>query len=170
MLGTKEDSALGRREVRRARLDDFVPIAQLYLHLNSQTPVLDNPKARETWLEIIADRNVAVFVGIVDAQLVASCTLITAPNLMLKGTPNAFLENVVTHGEYRRQGHGSSVIAAALQEAWRRGCSQVALFTGRGRANPYVLDFYESCGLHQEGKAALVARRPTELSRPSRCD
>ena len=152
------------RKVRRAELSDFVPLARLYLYLNPGTPVLENPKAREIWSDILADPNVAVFVAVLGGELVASCTLITAPNLMRQGTPHAYLENVVTHGDHRRQGHGRAVIETALNDAWKRGCRQVALFTGRGRADPFVLDFYAKCGLREEGKAALIARCPVEHS------
>ena len=88
-------------EVRRAEPNDFVALAQLYLHLNAKTPVLDNPRAREIWSDIIADGRIAVFVSVVDDQLVASCTLITAPNLMLRGTPHAFLEIALSLRERR---------------------------------------------------------------------
>ena len=148
------------RKVRRAELSDFSSLARLYVYLNPSTPVLENPKAPEIWSDILANPNVAVFVAVLGGELVASCTLITAPNLMRQGTPNGFLENVVTHGDHRRQGHGRAVTEAALGEAWERGCTEVALFTGRARANPSVLDFYAKCGLREEGKAALIAQRP----------
>jgi GNAT superfamily N-acetyltransferase len=145
---------------RRAESGDFQRLAALYLHLNPNTPVLGNPQACETWAEIMASDHVAMFVRGVGKELVASCTLITAPNLMRQGTPHAFLENVVTHAAFRRQGHGRAVIQAALDEAWRLGCRHVALFTGRGRADPGVPAFYAACGLHPDGKQALIAHRP----------
>lgn len=118
--------------------------------------------AESRWREILGAEHVRVFVTAIDDALVASCTLITAPNLMRGATPHGFLENVVTHADHRRQGYGRDVVQAALTEAWARGCQQVLLVTGRMHLNPYVADFYESCGFGS-GRAGLVAQPPSSM-------
>ncbi len=77
---------------------------------------------------------------------------------MRGGAPHAFLENVVTHGDYRRQGNGRAVVDAALEAAWAMGCYQVMLLTGHQNAPAHA--FYRSCGFTADHKAGFVLRRP----------
>jgi GNAT superfamily N-acetyltransferase len=84
--------------------------------------------------------------------------LITAPNLLRAGRQHGFLENVVTHPEYRGQGHGQAVVRAALTEAWARDCHHVLLQSGR--ADPRVRRFYEQCGFEAGVRVGYAARRP----------
>lgn len=110
--------------------------------------------------EILAANHVAVFVTEADRVLVATTTLMTAPNLMRGGTPHGILENVVTHADHRRRGHGREAVEAGLSEAWARGCERALLVTGRMHLNPHVADFYEGCGF-RSGRAGLMAQRPS---------
>jgi GNAT superfamily N-acetyltransferase len=146
--------------VRRAELHDLPALRDLLAHLSPDTDRLSDHRAATVWADILAADHIATFVCDADGRMAASCTLITAPNLMRGGTPHGFLENVVTHGDVRRQGHGRAVIVAALQEAWARGCERVILVTGRHHTRPYVLDFYQSCGF-EGGRAGLVVQRPS---------
>lgn len=145
--------------VRRAQPGDLHALIALYRHLTPDMPTLSEPLAASCWAEILSDDRMAVFMAESGGVLAASCTLIMAPNLMRGGTPHGFLENVVTHADHRRRGHGKAVISAALGEAWSRNCQRVLLVTGRMRLNPYVLDFYENSGF-ESGRAGLTAHRP----------
>ncbi len=144
--------------IRRALWDDLASLRALYLHLNPRTPVLSDDKAQSIWSDILSRPGVSVFVGEVQAQLVASCMLITAPNLMRGGRPHGLIETVVTHRDFRRQGHGRAVLLAALDAAWAEGCHNVMLLTGR--TDPGVHGFYESCGFNAGVKTGLWALRP----------
>lgn len=146
------------RLTRRAVLTDLGPLLELYLHLNPSAPILSADKAQEIWSDLLSRQGVAVFVCVFDAKIVATCTLATVPNLMRGGCPHALIENVVTHRDFRRQGHGRAVMQAALDAAWSEDCYHVMLLTGR--KDPAVLCFYESCGFEAGIKAGLVARRP----------
>jgi GNAT superfamily N-acetyltransferase len=84
--------------------------------------------------------------------------LITAPNLLRAGRGHAFLENVVTHQDFRGQGYGRAVVQAALAKAWAEDCYHVLLQSGR--ADPRVHRFYESCGFEPGVRVGYVARRP----------
>lgn len=148
---------------RQAQLGDLKDLLALYRHLTPDMPVLSDELAMRRWDEILSNPDLLVFVRVVEGALVASCTLITAPNLMRGATPHGFLENVVTHAEHRREGHGREVVQATLREAWKRGCQRVLLVTGRMRLNPYVADFYECCGF-EVGRAGLIAQRPSSGS------
>ena len=95
-----------------------------------------------------------------DAQIVATCMLISAPNLLRGGQQHGIIENVVTHPGFQGRGHGRAVIAAALDEAWKRDCYQVLLQSAR--ADPRVHRFYEGCGFVPGLRTAYCARRPAD--------
>jgi GNAT superfamily N-acetyltransferase len=115
-------------------------------------------RAEHIWLETLSDRSVAIFVSAVEARIVASCMLITAPNLLRAGRRHGFLENVVTHPEFQGQGHGRAVVGAALAEAWTRDCYHVLMQSGR--QHPRVHRFYQRCGFEPGLRIGYVARRP----------
>jgi GNAT superfamily N-acetyltransferase len=149
---------MNMRSTRRALPADLGALLELYLHLNPNTPVLSDDKAQAIWADLLSRQGVDVFVCVFDATIVATCTLVTVPNLMRGGRPHALIENVVTHRAFRRQGHGRACVTAALDAAWTKGCHNVMLLTGR--KDPAVPGFYESCGFEAGVKAGLVARRP----------
>ncbi len=115
-------------------------------------------RAEHIWLETLSDRSVAIFASAVEARIVASCMLITAPNLLRAGRRHGFLENVVTHLEFQGQGHGRAVVGAALAEAWTRDCYHVLMQSGR--QDPRVHRFYQRCGFEPGLRIGYVARRP----------
>jgi GNAT superfamily N-acetyltransferase len=116
--------------------------------------------AERIWAETLAREGLAVFVSDADAQIVATCMLISAPNLLRGGQQHGIIENVVTHPGCQGRGHGRAVIAAALDEAWKRDCYQVLLQSGR--ADPRVHRFYEGCGFVPGLRTAYCARRPAD--------
>jgi GNAT superfamily N-acetyltransferase len=115
-------------------------------------------RAQQIWREMLSDDSVAVFVSAVEARIVASCMLITAPNLLRAGRRHGFLENVVTHPGFQGQGHGRAVVGAALAEAWTRDCYHVLMQSGR--QDPRVHRFYQLCGFEPGLRVGYVARRP----------
>ena len=115
-------------------------------------------RAEQIWREMLSGDSVAVFVSAVEAGIVASCMLITAPNLLRAGRRHGFLENVVTHPEFQGQGHGRAVVGAALAEAWARDCYHVLMQSGR--QDPRVHRFYQRCGFEPGLRIGYVARRP----------
>jgi GNAT superfamily N-acetyltransferase len=116
--------------------------------------------AERIWAETLAREGLAVFVSDADARIVATCMLISAPNLLRGGQQHGIIENVVTHPGFQGRGHGRAVIAAALDEAWKRDCYQVLLQSGR--ADPRVHRFYEGCGFVPGLRTAYCARRPAD--------
>ena len=151
-------SAPASHHVQAAGPLDLPALLALYRHLNPEMPELAPEIASRIWQETLAQPGLTVFVASAGDTLAAACTLITAPNLMRGGAPYAFLENVVTHGDYRRQGHGRAVIEAAIDAAWAKGCHQVMLLTGHGNAPAHT--FYRACGFTADHKAGFVIRRP----------
>ena len=115
-------------------------------------------RAEEIWRQILAREGVRVFVSETVGTIVATCMLAVVPNLLRGGRQHGFIENVVTHPDFRGQGHGSSVLAAALEAAWHDDCHHVLLQSGR--ADPRVHAFYERAGFVPGIRTAYVARRP----------
>ena len=115
-------------------------------------------RAERIWAKTLAHEGVAVFVSDASARIAATCMLITAPNILRGGRRHGFLENVVTHRDFRGQGHGRAVVQAALIEAWSRDCYHVLLQSGRKDSR--VHHFYESCGFEPGVRVGYVARRP----------
>jgi GNAT superfamily N-acetyltransferase len=116
-------------------------------------------RAERIWSEILTRDGVSVFVSDAGGRIAATCMLITAPNLLRGGRSHGFLENVVTHPDFRGQGYGRAVVQAALTLAWAQDCHHVLLQSGR--ADPRVHRFYESCGFEPGVRIGYVARRPT---------
>ncbi len=56
------------------------------------------------------DLNHHLIVCEVDGKIVASCVCVIIPNLTRNVRPYAFLENVVTHGDYRKKGYGTLIM------------------------------------------------------------
>jgi GNAT superfamily N-acetyltransferase len=117
-------------------------------------------RADEIWRQTLNRDGVTVFVSDAKATIVATCMLVTAPNLLRRGLSHAFLENVVTHPDYQGRGHGRAVVEAALAAAWNSGCYHVLLQSGR--TEPRVRLFYERSGFVPGLRTGYVAKRPVE--------
>jgi len=143
---------------RLAQAADLASLLELYRVAEVSSSAEPIERAERIWLEMLSDDGVAVFVSAVNAKIVATCMLITAPNLLRAGQRHGFLENVVTHPEFRGQGHGRAVVDAALAAAWTRDCYHVLLQSGR--KDPRVHRFYQRCGFEPGLRVGYVARRP----------
>jgi GNAT superfamily N-acetyltransferase len=142
-----------------AQAADFTALLDLYRVAEVSSSAEPIERAERIWLETLSHKGIAVFVSAVDAQIVATCMLITAPNLLRAGQQHGFLENVVTHPEFRGQGHGRAVVQAALAAAWTRDCYHVLLQSGR--KDPRVHRFYQRCGFKPGLRVGYVVHRPT---------
>jgi ribosomal protein S18 acetylase RimI-like enzyme len=143
---------------RLAQAADLVSLLELYRVSEVSPSAEPLARAEQIWLETLSDDRIAVFVSAVDARIAASCMLITAPNLLRGGRRHGFLENVVTHPEFRGLGHGRAVVDAALAAAWTSDCHHVLMQSGR--EDPRVHRFYEGCGFEPGLRVGYVARRP----------
>jgi len=93
-------------DARRARADDLARLLALYRV--SEVSVAAEPieHAESIWAQTLSRDGLTVFVAESEAKIVATCMLITAPNLLRSGRQHAFLENVVTHPDVRGRGYG----------------------------------------------------------------
>ncbi len=143
--------------VRSATSADLEGLLGLYRYLNSTDPALAAEVAQERFSAILAQPGMTVFIGFAGKKAAATVTLVVVPNLTRNGASYALIENVVTHGEHRRQGYAGKLIGHAIEQAWKAGCYKVMLLTGS--KDPATHRFYESCGFLQD-KTGYQIRRP----------
>lgn len=144
--------------VRLAQPADLASLLDLFRVSEVSSSAEPIERAEQIWQETLSDSSIAVFVSTVDARIVATCILITAPNLLRAGRRHAFLENVVTHPDFQGRGHGGAVVGAALAAAWLRDCHHVLMQSGR--QDSHVHRFYQNCGFQPGLRVGYVARRP----------
>ncbi|MNI44402.1 Acetyltransferase (GNAT) family protein [compost metagenome] len=141
--------------VRPIKKDEIHKLLELYKFLNKDDPELNLSEIHSLWEAIYADKNMHYLVADKEGQLVASCVLILIPNLTRNARPYGLIENVVTHHDFRRQGHGTTVLTKALEIAWQHNCYKVMLLTGsKGEG---TLRFYENAGFKMGVKTGFIA-------------
>jgi GNAT superfamily N-acetyltransferase len=145
---------------RLARASDLSGLLCLFEAAEVSRPASPYPLAEQIWQEALSRTGVSIFVSDGMQSVVATCTLIVAPNLLRGGRQHGFIENVVTHPNFRGQGYGSAVLAAALERAWEENCHHVLMQSGR--ADPRVHDFYRKAGFVPGLRTAYVANRPVK--------
>ena len=148
-----------RPDARLARATDLGGILRLFEASEFNHPAEPRSRAEEIWLTTLGRTGVSVFVSEATQSIVATCMLIVAPNLLRSGRQHGFIENVVTHPDFRGLGHGSAVLAAALDQAWQEDCHHVLLQSGR--ADERVRAFYEKAGFAPGLRTGYVAMRPS---------
>lgn len=114
----------------------------------------ESEQLRNTWDSIINDKNHHLIVCEVDGRIVASCVCVIIPNLTRNIRPYAFVENVVTHGDYRNKGYATDCLNFAKQIAKENNCYKRMLLTGSKEEN--TLNFYRNAGYNSTDKTAFI--------------
>ena len=140
--------------VREANTNDLNDILQLYLYLHEKSIPDDTELWRNTWGNIIDDENLHLIVCEVDNKIVASCVCVIIPNLTRNVRPYAFVENVVTHGDYRKKGYATACLNYAKQIAKDGNCYKMMLLTGSKEES--ILNFYRNAGYNSSDKTAFI--------------
>ena len=140
--------------IRGAYDEDLQQILELYLYLHEDSIPADSEHLRSTWQQIMEDKNHHLIVCEEDGKIVSSCVCVIIPNLTRKVRPYAFVENVVTHGEYRGKGYATACLNYAKQIAEENNCYKMMLLTGS--KNTKTLQFYENAGYNSEDKTAFI--------------
>ena len=107
-----------------------------------------------TWDQIINDCNHHLIVNEVDGRIVSSCVCVIIPNLTRDIRPYAFVENVVTHVDYRGKGYAGECLDYAKRIAMRENCYKMMLLTGS--KDPETFHFYEKAGYNSSDKTAFI--------------
>lgn len=140
--------------IREAIKNDLDEILKLYLYLHETDIPEDSVNLRNTWNNIINDSNHHLIVCEIDGKIVSSCVCVIIPNLTRNVRPYAFVENVVTHKEYRNKGYATACLDYAKQIAKENNCYKMMLLTGSKEEN--TLNFYRNAGYNSSDKTAFI--------------
>lgn len=140
--------------IREAGESDLQEVLQLYLFLHETSVPKDSEQLRKTWDNILNDENHHLIIGEVDGKIVASCVCVIIPNLTRNVRPYAFVENVVTHREYRGKGYATACLKYAKQIAEEAHCYKIMLLTGSKKES--TLNFYRNAGYNSSDKTAFI--------------
>lgn len=140
--------------IREARESDLQEVLQLYLFLHETSVPKDSEQLRKTWDNILNDENHHLIICEVDGKIVASCVCVIIPNLTRNVRPYAFVENVVTHREYRGKGYATACLKYAKQIAEEAHCYKIMLLTGSKKES--TLNFYRNAGYNSSDKTAFI--------------
>ena len=140
--------------IREAVQSDLDAILELYLFLHEDRVPEKDEHLRETWMQIMQDPNHHLIVNVVDDKIVSSCVCVIIPNLTRNVRPYAFIENVVTHEDYRGKGYAGECLEYARQIAEKENCYKMMLLTGSKKQE--TLRFYEKNGYNSSDKTAFI--------------
>ena len=140
--------------VREAKQEDLNEILELYLYLHEESVPELSEHLEATWNQIIQDENHHLIVNEVNGKIVSSCVCVIIPNLTRNVRPYAFIENVVTHSEYRGNGYATECLDFAKSVAEKKNCYKMMLLTGSKEQK--TLKFYENAGYNSTDKTAFI--------------
>ena len=140
--------------VREVIKEDLDALLDLYLFLHEDNIPEHDKHLEETWEQILEDPNHHLIVNEIDGRIISSCVCVIIPNLTRNVRPYAFVENVVTHADYRRKGYAGECLAYAKKIAEQENCYKMMLLTGSKK--PETLHFYEKAGYNSGDKTAFV--------------
>ncbi len=142
------------RVVREVRHEDLNELLELYTFLHEDSIPEMNDHLADVWNMIIEDRNHHLIVNEIGGKIISSCVCVIIPNLTRSVRPYAFVENVVTHGDYRGKGYATECLNYAKRIAEKENCYKMMLLTGSKR--PETLKFYENAGYNSSDKTAFI--------------
>ncbi|MDE7399051.1 MAG: GNAT family N-acetyltransferase [Oscillospiraceae bacterium] len=139
--------------IREITENDYKALMELYLHLH-ETEVPPFELAKDVWEKIVSDENYHIIVAEEDGKIVSSCTCVIIPNLTRGPRPYAWVENVVTHADYRGKGLATKCLDYAKELAIRENCYRIVLMTGSKLES--TLKFYENAGYNRNDKTGYI--------------
>jgi GNAT superfamily N-acetyltransferase len=146
-----------KTKYRHIKPDEMPELLALYKHLHAaDDPMPEGDKLQQLWQENLSDKKMHLLVAESENRIVASCVLVVIPNLTRGGRPYGFIENVVTHTDYRKKGIGTGLLKYAQQIAWNKGCYKVMLMTSRQQ--PEIFRFYENAGFQRGTKTGFIIK------------
>ena len=140
--------------VREAKREDLRALLELYLYLHEDSIPEFDAHLESTWDQIMEDGNHHLIVNDIDGKIISSCVCVIIPNLTRNVRPYAFVENVVTHEDYRGKGYAGECLDYAKKIAEKENCYKMMLLTGSKK--PETLHFYEKAGYNSSDKTAFI--------------
>lgn len=139
--------------VREVRIDEYQQLMELYLHLH-ETEIPPAELTQDLWQRLVNDPDYHLIAAEEDGRLVSTCTCVIIPNLTHGPRPYAWVENVVTHPDYRGRGLATACLDFAKQIALRENCYRLVLMTGSKLES--TLNFYERAGYNRTDKTGFI--------------
>ena len=139
------------REIKENELQELL---ELYLHLHEESVPEMTEHLKDTWNTIMQDKNHHIIVKEADGRIVSSCVCVIIPNLTRNIRPYAFVENVVTHGDYRGKGYATECLNFAKEIAEKENCYKMMLLTGSKKES--TMNFYRGAGYNSSDKMAFI--------------
>lgn len=139
--------------IREVRIDEYQQLMELYLHLH-ETEIPPVELTKDLWERLVNDPDYHLIVAEEDGRLVSTCTCVIIPNITHGPRPYAWVENVVTHPDYRGRGLATACLDFAKQTAIRENCYRLVLMTGSKL--PSTLRFYERAGYNRTDKTGFI--------------
>lgn len=139
------------REITENELNELL---KLYLYLHEETVPEMTAHLKSTWDAVLQDENHHIIVKEADGKIVSSCVCVIIPNLTRNIRPYAFIENVVTHADYRRKGYATECLNYAKEIAQKADCYKMMLLTGSRQET--TLTFYRNAGYNNTDKTAFI--------------
>lgn len=139
------------REIYGSELNGLL---ELYLSLHEDTVPEMTEHLQKTWDTIVKDENHQIIVYEKDGKIVSSCVCVIIPNLTRGIRPYAFIENMVTHKDYRGQGYATECLNYARSISQQNNCYKMMLLTGSKKEA--TLKFYEGAGYNSSDKTAFI--------------
>lgn len=140
--------------IREIKNNELNKILELYTHLHELGVPKNTEHLQKTWDTICNDENHHIVVCEVEGKIVSSCVCVIIPNLTRNIRPYAFIENVVTHGDYRGKGYATMCLNYAKELAQKADCYKMMLLTGS--KNNSTLNFYKKAGYNSDDKTAFI--------------
>lgn len=140
--------------IREIKNSDFQQLMELYTHLHEKDIPEKDERVSAVWENILSDKNHHIIVAEYEGKIVSSCVCVIIPNLTRNQRPYAFVENVVTHADYRGNGIATACLDYARDIAIKENCYKLMLLTGSKNEN--TLNFYRRAGYNSEDKTAFI--------------
>ena len=140
--------------IREIYINELNSLLELYTHLH-ETRLPENTEYLEkTWNTICNDENHHIIVCDIEGEIVSSCVCVIIPNLTRNIRPYAFIENVVTHSDYRNRGYATACLEFAKEIALKENCYKMMLLTGSKENS--TIEFYKQAGYNKNDKTAFI--------------
>ena len=140
--------------IREIKDNDFQQLMELYTHLHEKDIPEKDERVSAVWENILSDKNHHIIVAEAEGKIISSCVCVIIPNLTRNQRPYAFVENVVTHTDYRGKGIATACLNYAREKAKNENCYKLMLLTGSKNEN--TLNFYRRAGYNSQDKTAFI--------------
>ena len=140
--------------IREIKENELSELLELYTHLHELGVPENSEHLQNTWNTICNDENHHIIVCEEEGKLVSSCVCVIIPNLTRNVRTYAFIENVVTHADYRGMGYATACLNYAKDLAVKANCYKMMLMTSS--KSDSTLNFYKKAGYNCTDKTAFI--------------